>query len=382
MLKPVVCKHVATDTEVPIKGETVAKLEVAINGFGRIGRNFLRCWHGRKDSLLDAIVVNDSVGVKNASHLLKYDSMLGTFKAEVKVVDNETISVDGKPIKVVGNRDPLKLPCAELGIDIIIESLLNTRWQPLDSINLLTFVVLLSSFSSAMSSAAAASLEKPAAASVWTRIRLADIRDVPNIRRLIWQMAEFELLTIHFSATEESLSATLFPSHAPPPFLSFTVLILDLSPVPFPQSDGEGDAPTFAPIVGKLDLEAPVEDPEAKDFASPQGGEAVATGFVLCFPSYSSFLAKPGLYIDDIFVRAAWRRSGLGWMLLSAVAGQAARMGMGRVEWSVLDWNTTAIKFYEEMGAELLPTRRICRLSGPAMQAYDHGSKEDVAKKD
>lgn len=56
-----------------------------------------------------------------ASHLLKYDSMLGTFKAEVKIVDNETISVDGKPIKVVSNRDPLKLPWAELGIDIVIE---------------------------------------------------------------------------------------------------------------------------------------------------------------------------------------------------------------------------------------------------------------------
>lgn len=53
--------------------------------------------------------------------MLKYDSMLGTFKAVVKIVDNETISVDGKPIKVVSNRDPLKLPWAELGIDIVIE---------------------------------------------------------------------------------------------------------------------------------------------------------------------------------------------------------------------------------------------------------------------
>lgn len=56
-----------------------------------------------------------------ASHLLKYDSMLGTFKADVKIVDNETISVDGKLIKVVSQRDPLKLPWAELGIDIVIE---------------------------------------------------------------------------------------------------------------------------------------------------------------------------------------------------------------------------------------------------------------------
>ncbi|CAK9163740.1 unnamed protein product [Ilex paraguariensis] len=107
----------------PAKGETVAKLKVAINGFGRIGRNFLRCWHSRKDSPLEVVVVNDSGGVEGLqpSHLLKYDSMLGTFKAEVKVVDNKTISVDGKPIKVVSNRDPLKLPWADLGIDIFIE---------------------------------------------------------------------------------------------------------------------------------------------------------------------------------------------------------------------------------------------------------------------
>ncbi|KAK4276438.1 hypothetical protein QN277_014591 [Acacia crassicarpa] len=103
------------------RAETVAELKVAINGFGRIGRNFLRCWHGRKDSPLDVVVVNDSGGVKNASHLLKYDSMLGTFKADVKILNSETITVDGKPIKVVSNRDPLKLPWAELGIDIVIE---------------------------------------------------------------------------------------------------------------------------------------------------------------------------------------------------------------------------------------------------------------------
>jgi len=100
---------------------TEAKIKVAINGFGRIGRNFLRCWHGRADSLLEVVAVNDSGGVKQASHLLKYDSTLGVFNADVKIVDDTHISVDDKVIEVVSNRDPTQLPWAELGIDIVIE---------------------------------------------------------------------------------------------------------------------------------------------------------------------------------------------------------------------------------------------------------------------
>jgi len=98
-----------------------AKIKVAINGFGRIGRNFIRCWHGRKDSPLEVVVINDTGGVKQASHLLKYDSMLGTFDADVKVDGNDGISVDGKVIKVVSDRNPLNLPWGELGIDLVIE---------------------------------------------------------------------------------------------------------------------------------------------------------------------------------------------------------------------------------------------------------------------
>lgn len=92
------------------KGATEAKLKVAINGFGRIGRNFLRCWHGRKDSPLDVIAINDTGGVKQASHLLKYDSTLGIFDAYVKAEGDSAISVDGKVIKVVSDRNPANLP--------------------------------------------------------------------------------------------------------------------------------------------------------------------------------------------------------------------------------------------------------------------------------
>ncbi|NP_001413420.1 glyceraldehyde-3-phosphate dehydrogenase A, chloroplastic [Spinacia oleracea] len=102
-------------------GVVEAKLKVAINGFGRIGRNFLRCWHGRKDSPLDVVVINDTGGVKQASHLLKYDSILGTFDADVKTAGDSAISVDGKVIKVVSDRNPVNLPWGDMGIDLVIE---------------------------------------------------------------------------------------------------------------------------------------------------------------------------------------------------------------------------------------------------------------------
>lgn len=97
------------------------KLRVAINGFGRIGRQFLRCWEGRTNSNLEVVVVNDSGGVKQASHLLKYDSTMGTFDAEVKVTGDDTFSINGKEIKVVSNRDPLQLPWAAMDVDLVIE---------------------------------------------------------------------------------------------------------------------------------------------------------------------------------------------------------------------------------------------------------------------
>lgn len=103
------------------RGVVEAKLKVAINGFGRIGRNFLRCWHGRKDSPLDVIAINDTGGVKQASHLLKYDSTLGIFDADVKPVGDDAISVDGKIIKVVSSRNPVNLPWKDLEVDLVIE---------------------------------------------------------------------------------------------------------------------------------------------------------------------------------------------------------------------------------------------------------------------
>jgi len=81
----------------------------------------VRCLHGRKHTNLEIVAINDSGGVKQASHLLKYDSMLGTFGADVKVVSDTSISVDGKVIQIVSARDPLQLPWKAMDIDLVIE---------------------------------------------------------------------------------------------------------------------------------------------------------------------------------------------------------------------------------------------------------------------
>ncbi|KAK4430931.1 putative acetyltransferase NATA1-like [Sesamum alatum] len=211
----------------------------------------------------------------------------------------------------------------------------------------------------------------PSGHTLFTRIRLATAEDVPHIHKLIHQMAVFERLTHLFQATPAALSATLFPPNTPPPFTSFTVFLLELSTSPFPPSQN----PHFTPRLKSLHLDLPIDDPEKEAFRSnfsDANDDVTVGGFVLFFPNYSTFLAKPGFYIEDIFVRECYRRKGLGKMLLSAVAAQAAKMGYGRVEWVVLDWNVNAIKFYEQMGAQILPEWRICRLTGETLQAYAH----------
>ena len=92
-------------------------------------------------------------------------------------------------------------------------------------------------------------------------------------------------------------------------------------------------------------------------------------GFALFFKNYSSFLTKPGLYLEDLYVQEAYRGQGIGKALLKAVAQIAYERGYGRLEWSVLDWNETAIAFYKKMGADVLPDWRICRVTEDALQS-------------
>ena len=108
--------------------------------------------------------------------------------------------------------------------------------------------------------------------------------------------------------------------------------------------------------------------PVAECLVGEVGGQVVA--FALFFTNFSTFLAQPGLYLEDLYVQPAHRSIGLGKALLTRLGRLAAERGCGRFEWSVLDWNQNAIRFYEGLGATLLPDWRICRITGEALQQF------------
>ncbi len=87
-------------------------------------------------------------------------------------------------------------------------------------------------------------------------------------------------------------------------------------------------------------------------------------GYALFFTNFSTFLAKPGLYLEDLFVKPELRGRGIGKALLLHVARLANQRGCGRMDWTVLDWNKPAINFYDSLGARTLEDWRVCRLSG------------------
>ena len=152
-------------------------------------------------------------------------------------------------------------------------------------------------------------------------LRPAEPRDVQAIVGLVRELAEFEDLSHLLEITPEKLHPHLF-----------------------------GARPVVEALVGEVE------------------GEIVA--FALFFTNFSTFLAKPGLYLEDLYVRPAHRRSGLGRALLSRLAEIALERDYGRFEWTVLDWNEDAIRFYETMGATLLPEWRICRVTGEALRSF------------
>ena len=96
----------------------------------------------------------------------------------------------------------------------------------------------------------------------------------------------------------------------------------------------------------------------------------MVAGFALFFHNFSTFLGRPGLYLEDVYIQPEFRGRGHGRALLLHLARLAVERRCGRFEWSVLDWNANAIAFYEKMGATVMPDWRICRVTGPALQAF------------
>ncbi len=140
---------------------------------------------------------------------------------------------------------------------------------------------------------------------------------------------------------------------------------------------GPDDAPTIAALVRELAVFVQHEDrakASPEDFRRhlfgprPAAEAALAeingrpVGFALWFSTFSTFRGQPGLYLEDLFVKTEHRSRGIGKALLAAVAAQALERGCGRVEWSVLKWNTAAIGFYNSIGAQLLDEYTTCRI--------------------
>ena len=155
-------------------------------------------------------------------------------------------------------------------------------------------------------------------------LRAAEPHDLDAIVDLIAELAEFERLTHLLEVTPDKLAPHLF-----------------------------GERPVAECVVGEVD------------------GDVVA--FALFFTNFSTFLARPGLYLEDLYVRPAHRGTGLGKALLGHLARLAAERGCGRFEWSVLDWNADAIAFYQGLGATVMPDWRICRISGERLQRFAQG---------
>ena len=162
-------------------------------------------------------------------------------------------------------------------------------------------------------------------------LRPAQLRDVEAIVELIRELADFEKLTHLLQVTPEKLRPHLF-----------------------------GEKPAAECLVAEL---AAVGD------APGQRGASVV-GFALFFSNFSTFLAQPGLYLEDLYVKSTQRGQGIGEALLTRLARLAVERNYGRFEWSVLDWNENAIRFYQRMGATVMPDWRICRITGDALQAF------------
>jgi GNAT superfamily N-acetyltransferase len=151
-------------------------------------------------------------------------------------------------------------------------------------------------------------------------IRAAQADETPLILQFVRELARYERLEHQVVATEAGLRATLF---GPRPYAEVAFVCLDGEPV----------------------------------------------GFALFFHNFSTFLGRPGIYLEDLFVRPECRGRGLGRRLLGWLASLAVARGCGRLEWAVLDWNEPSIGFYRGLGAVPLDEWTVFRLTGEALEA-------------
>jgi diamine N-acetyltransferase len=110
--------------------------------------------------------------------------------------------------------------------------------------------------------------------------------------------------------------------------------------------------------------------PQPRLFCDIAEADGQAAGFAMWFLNYSSFRGRHGLYLEDLFVRPAFRGRGLGKALMRSLAKRCVDNGYARFEWAVLDWNTPAIDFYRSIGARVLDDWRICRMTDDALTQF------------
>jgi GNAT superfamily N-acetyltransferase len=103
--------------------------------------------------------------------------------------------------------------------------------------------------------------------------------------------------------------------------------------------------------------------------------DGAPAGFAIWFLNFSTFSGRPGIYLEDLFVRPALRGNGIGKALLAYLAGACVANGWSRLQWAVLDWNTPSIEFYKSLGAELMNEWTLCKVSGPALTALAQGRR-------
>jgi GNAT superfamily N-acetyltransferase len=163
-------------------------------------------------------------------------------------------------------------------------------------------------------------------------LRAAELGDVGAIVELIRELAEFEKLTHLLQVTPEKLRPHLF-----------------------------GERPVAEALVAEV----------RADGGGPR--EMTVVAFALFFTNFSTFLAQPGLYLEDLYVKPSHRGRGIGEALLTRLAQLAVERGHGRFEWSVLDWNEHAIRFYQRLGATVMPDWRICRIAGETLLGFGAG---------